>query len=103
MVKYHPLLLNWAIAFLAFTIVRVYAGVRESGALTTAPKATAMLPLSSLFASTGGGADRGGLTLSITMGEWRLNDKGGGGLTKGGNSKTTTAAATAVNGGGRGQ
>jgi hypothetical protein len=44
-----------------------------------------MLPLSLLFASTGGGADRGGLTPSIAMGERRLDDKGKGGFLKGGN------------------
>jgi hypothetical protein len=59
-----------------------------------------MSPLSSLFASTSGGTDHGGLTPSIAMGERRLDDKGGGGLTKGGDGETTTAAATAVNGGG---
>ncbi len=53
--------------------------------------------LSLLFASMDGGADRSGLTLSIVMGERRLNDKGSGGLTKGGGGKRTTAA---VNGGG---
>ena len=59
-----------------------------------------MLPLSLLFASTGGGADRCGLMPSIAMGEQRLDDKGGGGLTKGGGGKRTTAVAAAVNGGG---
>ncbi len=59
--------------------------VRKLRALATAPRATAMLPLSLLFASTGGGADRGGLTPSIAMGERRLDDKGKGGFLKGGN------------------
>ena len=97
------LLIDMSLSSLSLSFPAVGPWVRESGASMTAPKATAMLSLSLLFTSTGGGADRGGLTPSITMGERRLDDKGGGGLMKGGNGKTTMVAATAVIGGGRQQ
>ena len=97
------LLIDTLLSLLSLLFTVVGPWVREPGALTTTPKAMAMLPLSSLFAGTGGGADHGGLTPSIVMGERQLNDKGGRGLKKGGGGETTTAAVTDANGGGRQQ
>ena len=97
------LLIDTLLSLLSLSFTAVGPWVRKLGASTTAPKAMAMFTLFLLFASMGGGADRGRLTSSIAMGERWLGDKGGGGLTKGGNGKTTTAAATMVDGGGRRQ
>ena len=97
------LLIDMSLSLLSLLFTTVGSWVRESGVSTTAPKATAMLLLSLLFASTGISAQRGGLTPSIATGERWLDDKGGGGLMKGGGGETTMAAATAVSGSSRQQ